>query len=218
MSTIASRTFANAFSDVRELLNDSGGDIFTDAMLLKFAPQVHAEIQDEFGKHDLRFGEAITTGITYAANAETLDITAVTDIFEPVDIWERGVTTEEWTLLGRGIRLYAPGVANTPQKLSCWDWVNGTIRVLPASEIRLIRARYLAQSAYPASSAVTMGGEGVYWALVYGTAAIAAASKNRPTQAATYHTLYQKRLSDAWIRASREEQAVPVRWGGHRSL
>lgn len=77
MSQIASRTFTNAFDDVRTICRDQNKDRYTDGFLINLGAIVHGEIQDEFARRDIAFGETVDkASFSYTAAVAPLATTA----------------------------------------------------------------------------------------------------------------------------------------------
>lgn len=219
MSSIGSRKFEDAFDDVAELLNDSGQEVFTDAVLLKLGNQIYNEIQSEFAKRRLPFIETTTTTlITYAANGTTLTLDAtLTDLQEPLEIWERQNTADEWNAMTRLTRLPAPS-PTAPDVLSYWEWNGGAIRVNPCSRVRLILCRYRRTLAYQTVATGAVGEEHVYWALVFGTAWLGAISREHSeNKISRLEAQYRKRLQDAIRTVTQDLQGISVRQRPYRT-
>ena len=111
MSTLAGRSFTQAFDDARAkgLLNDAAKDVYTDAVLLPHGAFVHNEIQEEFAASGIPMAETTSTALTYAANAATIVVPgAVTDLGAPLEIWEKSQDDSLWVLMKQVADLRAP--------------------------------------------------------------------------------------------------------------
>ena len=211
-SSIGARTLAMAFADARAigLLNDLHSRRFPDSVLLPHAAYVIGEIQDEFALHSLPLVETITESLTYAANDTSIVVPAgVTDLAAPLEIWEKGASDEKWVPMVRNGNLRPP-LETSRDRLYEWEWRNGTIAVLACSTARDIFCRYRRQLAYPGNdaTATTMGFDGIYFAVVAGTAFYAATTM--PAVQAKAGVMYTKRLQSAVLVASRDLQVVDV--------
>ena len=210
MSTIASRTFAQACTDAAALLNDSAQEVYTTALLMPMAALTYLEIQQAFEIDEIPFGETIVTLDDYVANASTIVLSAgaaLTDFQEPIEIWQRAVnSTEEWTPILRVARLPAPP-STAPQAISEWEWSEGVIKVNPCSLNRDIRCRYIKQLAY-ATSGVAVGVEDFYLPMVKGTAAKAAKATGRDDLHAQYQAEYLMDRESAGIQAVKNRQVI----------
>jgi len=211
MSTISARLFSDVFTDVRGLLNDeevAGGEVFFDTKLLPLAAQIHGELQDEFANNDIEIAEKMSTAFSYTAHATSIPIPgAVTDFYQPIQIWERATTASEWKEVKMVDDLRVPGVIES-STLREFSFDEGTILVNPCSTNRLLLVRYQKQLAYPtAAGAVTI--DGFYFPLVAGTAWLAAFSRGRE-EAATdrLRAMYEKRMEDAINRGVQGGQTI----------
>lgn len=218
MSTFTARTFTMAFNDARAigLLNDAGQDVYTDAVLLPHGAAVFQEIQEEFAANGIPFIETSTESLTYTAAATTIVVPAgVTDLSAPLEIWEKGSTDEQWVPMKRVMDLRPP-LQTSRTVLGQWEWRNGTIVVLACSANRDIWCRYRRQLAYP-TAASTMGLDGIYTALVAGTAL--RAGTNRPDVQAAAAQQYATALNRSIHIASRDRQGITYQqrsWGRGR--
>lgn len=223
MSSIGLRTFTNALTDARELLNDAGSDWATDAALLPLANQIYAEIQAEFASRQLPFIETTSTSLTYAANATSIVIPGgITDLQEPLELWERQTTGDGWDLIERAT--LGPASPTAPDTIGQWEWNEGIIKVNPCSRARLILCRYRRTFPYISSAALPMGGvastaqEHVYWSLVFGTAWLAAISREHSEMKINrFERQYRKRMSDSIFTVTHDLAGIPNRQEGYRA-
>src|ERR1700737_2909659 len=179
---------------VRSLLNDSQGNLFTDAVLLPYANSAYRKLQRALGNAGgggfiqddaLLVGTAVPQGDTSLQVAVT-DATAPpnqlpTDLLVPLKIWERrsGSTDEfvEMVDLTRhgGLPSRAQNVT-----LSVWEWRADGLYFLGATRDTQIRLRYL--KAYPdftdATSPVLV--RNAQEAIAYATAALAGWARGSP--------------------------------------
>ena len=219
MSSITARTFTQVFNDARAigLLNDSSSARYPDSVLLPHAADVLFELQDEFAARDIPFVETVVDTPTYTALADTITIPAgITDLDEPLELWEKDETGTLWAQMERVSRLRPPLVANL-DRLYWWEWQSGAVRVLPCTTNRDIFMRYRRHLAYP-TAASPVNFDGIYFALVNGTAYKAATS--RPDVQAKAQAEYFRALERAIRKASRGGQSVSYRrraWNGRGS-
>lgn len=212
MSTFTERTFTQVFADARSigLLNDpvAGGSRYPDSVLLPHGQQAFSKIQRRFAEKEIPLLERVIDTPTYTALAETIPIpAAITDLREPVEIWERDTNDSLWWPMRQVANLRPPFV--TPlTKLYWWEWLNGAIRVLPCSTNRNIFMRYRRQLPYPAA-ATLMGFEGIYDVLVPGTAYYAATS--RPDVERKAGALFIEALESIAHIASKGRQEITYR-------
>ena len=210
MSTFTTRTFTNVFTDARAigLLNDPSSDRYPDAVLLPHGAYTHNDIQEEFAASGIPMVETVVDTPTYTALAETIVIPAgITDLREPLELWEKNTGDEVWSPMTR-VSYLRPPLVSPGVRLHYWEWQNGAIRVLPCSVAREIFMRYRRQLAYP-TAAGEIGFDGIYFALVAGTAYLAATS--RPDVQAKAGAMYAKRLEKMIGIASRDRQGIVYR-------
>lgn len=215
MSTYASRTFQQAFDDARAigLLNDTAKQVYTDAVLLPHGAKAFSTIQRKFAERGLPFVETTTESLTYTALAVTIVVpVGVTDLSAPLEIWEKGGDDSLWVMMQRIDDVGAP-VINPGVVLGRWEWRNGTICVPACSEDRDIFCRYRRQLAYPAAGD-PVGFDGVYDALVSGTAFFAATA--RPDVQAAALSSFKEEMESAVHIASRDRQGIVYRQQGWR--
>src|SRR3990167_2078441 len=215
MSEFIDLDFNAVFNDVRQELNDSGGDDYTDAKLLTHAASAHSEIQEELSKHDIVSLETVSTAFSYTLNDDEIPIPgAVTDFWFPLEIWERRTATDYWQRMEGPVNLPPPDPqASSIQELGVWEWSEGKIKVPLIGISRLILIRYKRHLPYPAD-ADTMDIDGFYWPLVYGTAFRAARRTGRDDLMRTLGAEYQVRLSNLTLIASRPMQGQAHSWRG----
>jgi len=216
MSSIADSTFTNVFDDARADLSDVAKDVYTDAVLLPHGVRCYFEIQDEFAKRDLTLLETITTSLTYAADASTIVIPgSITNLYAPLEIWERDTTAENWQELKRTNHL-GPDPAQARDRLHFYEWSEGSIKVNPATKTKLILCRYQRQLARPAA-ATKIGFEGIFSPLTLGTAWRAAKSKSRTDlDILGMRGDYYKAIKDSIMIATRQLQSESVRQEPYR--
>lgn len=215
MSTFTGRHFTDVFADAREELNDSTGDRYPDARLLTHAASTHAEIESEYAKRDINLLEKMSSAFSYVANATTIAIPGgITDLNEPLLIWQRLNSADPWSEVPRRNMNNAPPVLN-PQYLQSWEWSGNVINVNPGSQDLELLVRYRRTLDYPTANS-TVDFENIYWPLVYGTAYRAARRTKRADIVQDLKTEYYKRLQDAVLHESRQMQGDGERWRGNR--
>ena len=210
MSTFTARTFTNVFTDARAagLLNDIGSDIFTDAVLLPHGAFTHLEIQEEFAASGIPMVETVSDTFSYTANATSISVPGgITDLREPMELWEKSTSDSVWLRMYRKGQIPPPPVSYQA-RLVHWEWLNGAIRVEPCSENRDVFVRYRRQLPYPAASD-TIGFDGIYLALVAGTAMHAAIERPQLVQKAS--VMYARAIDRAIRIASRDRQMITYR-------
>lgn len=210
MSTFTARAFADVFTDARAigLLNDLGADRYTDAALLPHGAYTHLEIQEECAASGIPLVETVISTPTYTANATTITVPgAVTDLREPMELWEKNTADSYWRRMER-VNNLRPPLISARTSLYEWEWHNGAIRVLACSVNKDIFMRYRRQLAYP-TAALTLDFDGIYTALVAGTAFYAATG--RPEVQAKAGSAYDRAVSRLKRILSRDRQEISYR-------
>ncbi len=215
---------------VRALLNDSAGNLFTDAVLLPYVNSAYRKVQRTLA--NIQSSTFIVDNVTVVVPAVAAvdaslqvvisDATAPpnqlpTDLLAPVKLWERiNGSSDDFVemvdLTGHG------GLPSQPQgaSLSWWEWRADGIYFLGATRDAQVRIRY--QKAYPdladASSNVLVRHS--QEAVAYVAAAMAAMARGSPL-AEKWDVAGTDALEDLIVRATqREQQSVrrrrPYSW------
>lgn len=179
---------------VRSLLNDSQGNLFTDAVLLPYANSAYRKVQRALGNSgaggflsdDVLLVVPAVTAPDASLQVSITDATAPpnqlpTDLLVPLKLWERpdGSSDDfaEMVDLSRH-----GGLPSRPQDLtlSVWEWRADGIYFIGATQDTQIRLRYL--KAYPdltdATSPVLV--RNAQEAIAYATAALAGWARGSP--------------------------------------
>jgi hypothetical protein len=130
-------TVASIHSDVRSLLNDTFGDMFTDAILLPFTKKAYKELQNELMLNGLGDTKEETADIALAAGATTVAVPA--DLVVPVALFYEDADGKfiEFTE-----RYWEPGTAQ--QEIhTFWRWEENEIKVLGAIPASTVRVKYI---------------------------------------------------------------------------
>ncbi len=215
----AYNTAGQITSLVRSLLNDSQGNLFTDAVLLPYANSAYRKTQRALGNADAGgfIQDDVLLVVPAVAQVDTslqvaiTDATAPpnqlpTDLLVPVKIWERpnGSTQDfvEMVDLSQHGGLPSRGQGLT---LSVWEWRADGVYFLGATQDTQIRLRYL--KAYPdftdATSPVLV--RNAQEAIAYATAALAGWSRGSPL-AEKWDEAASDALEDLVAAAVRREQ------------
>jgi len=181
----------------RALLNDSQGNLFTDAVLLPYVNSAYRKVQRAIGnaggggfiQDDALLVVSAVSGVDTSLQVSITDATAPpnqlpTDLLVPLKLWERAngssddfVEMVDLTRHG-GLPSRAQDTA-----LSVWEWRGDGLYFLGATQDVQIRLRYL--KAYPdltdATSPVLV--RNAQEALAYAAAALAAWSRGSPLAA-----------------------------------
>ncbi len=215
----AYNTAGQITSLVRSLLNDSQGNLFTDAVLLPYTNSAYRKLQRALGnaggggfiQDDVLLVVPAVAQPDTSLQVALTDATAPpnqlpTDLLVPLKIWERpsGSTQDfiEMVDLTRhgGLPSRVQGVT-----LSVWEWRADGIYFLGATQDTQIRLRYL--KAYPdftdATSPVLVRNS--QEALAYATAALAAWARGSPL-AEKWDDAAADAIEDVVVAAVRREQ------------
>src|SRR5260221_748638 len=190
----AYNTAGQITSLVRSLLNDSQGNLFTDAVLLPYANSAYRKTQRALGnagaggfiQDDVLLVVPAVAQVDTSLQVAITDATAPpnqlpTDLLVPVKIWERpnGSTQDfvEMVDLSQHGGLPSRGQGLT---LSVWEWRADGVYFLGATPCTHIRLRYL--QTYPDFTDATSTGLGRYAqeAIAYATAPLAGWSRRSP--------------------------------------
>ncbi len=219
MSTFAAKKFSDVMTDARLRLNDAAIDIYTDAILISFAADAHGELEDEYAKHDIDLLEHVVDTFSYTADATTIAVPiAITDLQEPLEIFQRLSAADPWVEVTRRTEQAAPTILE-PQYLGSWEWSENVIKVNPATSNLELLVRYRRLLDYPVAN-TTLGFENLYWPLVWGTAYLAAIPTQRAGSISYLEKRYFKRLQDSILIESRRLQGDASsfqKWSGSRS-
>lgn len=215
MSTFTARTFAQVFADARAkgLLNEAAQDVYTDAALLPHGAKALSHIELELAASGIPLLETTASSFVYTAGAETVPVPGgITDLREPLELWEKTVGTTLWVPMEQ-VSYLRPPLETNLDTLGIWEWRNGTIRVLPCSVNRDVFVRYRRELDYPTVGS-TMGFDGIYHPLVSRTAFLAAPDRPDIQAAALNSYVYEMGLV---IRvAGRDREGIVYRrepWG-----
>jgi len=209
---------------VRSLLNDSQGNLFTDAVLLPYVNAAYRSVQRALANTSA--GGFLTDNFTAvvpavavpdpSAQVSITDSTAApnqlpTDLIVPLKLWERpNASTQDFVEM---VDLsHHGGLPSRVQDvtLSVWEWRADGIYLLGATQDTQVRIRYL--KAYPdltdATSPVLV--RNAQEAIAYGAAALAAWARGSPL-AQKWDDAASDAVEDLVSQAVRREQQ-----SGHR--
>ena len=128
-------------------LNDAGGDLFTNDVLLPFLSSAWEELQSTMQAHGLPIMTETSSVILLPAGGISLGTTAVVpyptlplNFIEPKEVYERTPGTPHWEPMTE-----AHGIVNrTPQmSLGVWEWDGDELKFIGALTDREILLRYL---------------------------------------------------------------------------
>jgi len=128
-------------------LNDAGGDVFTNDILLPFLTSAWEELQSTMQAHGLPIMTETSTAILLPAGGTTLGPTAIVpyptlpvNFLEPKAVYERTPGTMRWDDMGevRGILDYT-----MQPTLGVWEWDGDNLKFVGSNQDREILLRYL---------------------------------------------------------------------------
>ena len=215
----AYNTAGQITSLVRSLLNDSQGNLFTDAVLLPYANSAYRKMQRAIGnagaggfiQDDVLLVVTAVPQTDSSLQVSITDATAPpnqlpTDLLVPLKIWERpNLSTQDFVEM---VDLSQHG--GLPSRvqdvtLGVWEWRADGVYFLGATQDTQIRLRYL--KAYPdftdATSPVLV--RNAQEAIAYATAALAAWARGSPL-AAKWDDAATDAIEDLVSAAVRREQ------------
>jgi hypothetical protein len=204
---------------VRSLLNDSAGNLFTDAVLLPYVNSAYRKVQralsaagqETFLVDDILLVVPAVSEVDPSAQVMINDATAPpnqlpTDLLVPLDVWERAngssddfVLMTDVTARG-GLPAIEQGIT-----LGIWEWRQDGLCFLGATQDTQIRLRY--QKAFPdftdGTSVVLV--RNAQEAIAYGGAAMAALARGSPL-AEDWDSAAQNAIEDLIATSVRRDQ------------
>lgn len=142
---------ASAVMDIaRAKLNDTPGDVFTNAVLLPHLQSAWRVLQSQMKSNGIPTTRKQSSTLTIPAGNVVISSNSTppypTDFVEPIELWERkvGGSVEDWKLMSEGN--WAPFVEQT-NALRMWAWLNQEIQLIGATEDREVQIRYTANLA-----------------------------------------------------------------------
>lgn len=141
-----------AFDTARTLLNDDAGTIFTNAVLLPKLVQAFRELQDELRRNDASI-MVTTTSATVAIAATTY--AAITDILEPITLWEKATAAADSTYVPMTEYSPLPIIASSTT-LRYWYWDGTNINFIASTVARTVRVLYWRSLTTPTSAASSL--------------------------------------------------------------
>lgn len=171
-------TVQNVINECRALLNDSGGVLFTDTLMIPLIDKAYRELQKAYADNGIQVIDEISASVSVSANVTFVDPQLAfpsEEFLLPIFIQERpsGSTSEDdWVDMDE--RAWEPSESRQTT-LDVWTWREQQIKLRGATVAREIKVRYL--KALVALSAVgdILGIEGSQEFLASRASAIAAA-------------------------------------------
>lgn len=193
-----------AFDTARTLLNDDAGTIFTNTVLLPKLVQAFRELENA-----LRINDA---SIMFKSTSATIAIgitvyPAITDIIEPITLWEKAVAAADSTYVPMTEFDPLPITASSTT-LRYWEWDGTNINFIASTVARVVKVRYwrsLTEPTSGASSLIFIGAENY---LAPRTAALMAGSLGEEKVFAAMTQVAKENL-DKIVNANRGRQSPP---------
>jgi hypothetical protein len=157
-----SQQLSVVLATARTLLNDDGGSLWTDSVLIPKAQQAHRELQQKLRKFSAPIMKSITGFVTGGGKndptvvASSVQVTGLpSDLIEPIKLWEKATGTPDtsFTLMTEADPLpnfFNPVAIGAP--MNFWQWnpsstgpnnsIIDTIEVIPPTDNRVIRVLY----------------------------------------------------------------------------
>ena len=135
-----SSTATEIYTQARALLNDTGAQIYTNAVLLPFLQKAHLELVQKLQLNGANVLSEVSAVIDVTAGAVTL--TLPTDFIRPVSLEERldGSNAEFEPMFERD---WEPGDVTQDTELTYWAFREQEIKFLGATTNREVRLRYV---------------------------------------------------------------------------
>ncbi len=209
---------------VRSLLNDSAGNLFTDALLLPYLNSAYRKVQralanvqsGTFIQDNFEFVVVAVATVDPSLQVVVNDATAPpnqlpTDLLVPLRLWERrnGSTDNFQEMVDMTNHGGLPSLAQG-SILQFWEWRGDGLYFLGATQDQQVRMRYA--KVYPdlvdATSSVLI--RNAQEPAAYFTAAMAAMARGSPL-AEKWDQAGNDALDDLLIRAAQREQRTPRR-------
>jgi len=209
---------------VRSLLNDAGGNLFTDAVLLSYVNSAYRKVQRALA--NIESGTFLTNNVLLvvpalaqadaSAQVSITDGTAPpnqlpTDLLVPMKLWERANGSSDDFIEMADLTGH-DGLPSEPQTpmLRYWEWRANGLYFLGATRDTQIRLRY--QKSYPdltdATSPVLV--RHAQEAIAYAAAAMAGAARGAP-QAERWDGAAADAIEDLLVRATQRDQQTTRR-------
>lgn len=213
MSTIGARSYTQLNNDVRYLLNDMAGLVYSDGVLVSPDAMAYSMCESEFEGAGVPVTDKIDLAATYTAAADHIT-PAAGDVYEVTQVWQRLTSADAWMLVEpRTMANILPPDPVAPIYLQQWAWDNANQRVYvtPAQQSLQIALYYQTMGAYQPSgspSTTAVGNDDFYWCMGFKVAEIAAGNTGRSDLNMKYGGMYAARLALALNRRVRLQQKV----------
>lgn len=125
----------------RDLLNDTAGLTWTDALLMEKLRLACKELAAKLALNDISYEVEEIVDITVNAGDTDLGANLPTDLIEPISMKEKGVGEEDAAYVNMAEKDWTPDLAQTDM-LRYWVWQRGKIKFLGSTATRVIQLRY----------------------------------------------------------------------------
>lgn len=192
-------------------LNDSGAELFTNAVLVPFAKRAYDELQNKLALNGHQVGEEVSAAIDVPANTTVMP-SLPSDLIEPIKLYERpdgSASEDDWVLMEKQLNLQPEGAIEV---LGVWDWRENEVKLRGATvarEVRLIYTKFQAAIVDQSTSLPVINCKPFLSARV---AALAAGHIGGNAERAAYIQLDAKAALDDLLGISvKGDQGTPVR-------
>jgi hypothetical protein len=141
-------TYEDVASRTRSILNDDGGQIWTDSFLLNHINNAYRWVYNNIARYvDVSFVKVTNPDLIYVTTGlpgQEQDIGGILpqDLYLPIDLQFRANISEEWQPVNRLDRL-PERATQIPERIYEWEWRGRSIWVIAANQNGLLRLRYL---------------------------------------------------------------------------
>lgn len=203
-------TALEALDRARVFLNDTGGQLYTNAVLLPLLQVANEELGNKFLIHGIPVQKEIDTYKTITAG-DTTYTPLPDDFITPVNLWQRPINQDvDFSLMVR--KVWEPATTYDATVLGVWDWRNQEIIFQPASVNVQVRLDYNKMLTEITTAGDTLEVIGSLNYLAYKTAELAARHiGENPIKAAEMKEEANSALADIEIIAVRNMQFTPSR-------
>lgn len=203
----------------RSLLNDSGGTLWTNTILLPFLQQAHRELQVKLQLAGIPVINYQTAALTVAIGATSLNASAgfPTNLIEPIQLKERRVGELLQDFQDMTECQFIPDVEQT-DRLTYWAWIGETIQLLGATSANEVQLRYKGGLTVPSAANSALGFLYAENYLGYRTAALAGNSVANETGYQQWSMEADKCFDEVKRMNIKGQQNLPARRRGYHRL
>lgn len=138
-----------ALDTARTLLNDSAGTIWDNTALLPKLVEAFRELQDKIKFSEGSIMRSVSSGISVAANAVTLNLPS--NIIEPIKLWSKGSSDADSLYIQMTESDPLPILANGTG-LDYWQWDGVNINFLSSTVAKKVRLQFWGSLTEPTGS------------------------------------------------------------------